>query len=106
AKQYQIMYFRATCLRCQREVQLFHERPKSFAESFIDGSEFVRSFKMLAINATAGADVIAHFFQPGELIWIEANSGTTLLFQPTSETFAHVFFEWFERSCWFDGSAD
>ena len=52
---------------------------------------------MLAIDAAAGTDVVAHLFEPGELVGSEGYSGGALLFEPFSETLADVFFEWFER---------
>jgi hypothetical protein len=61
---------------------------------------------MFAIDAAAGADVVAHLFEPDELISSEVSSSGALLLQPGCETLADVFFEWFERSCRFDGGSD
>ena len=61
---------------------------------------------MLAIDAAAGADVVAHLFEPGELVGCEGDSGGAFLFEPSSEALTDVFFERFERSCGFDGGAD
>ena len=61
---------------------------------------------MLAIDAAAGADVVAHLFEPRELVGSEGDSGSALFFKPIGEALADVFFEWLERSCWFDGGSD
>ena len=91
----------------QRElIKFIHQRPKLFAKSFVDRPENVVGFEMLAIDAAAGADVVAHLFEPGELVGSESDSGGAFFFEPSGEALADVFFEWFERSCRFDGSAD
>src|SRR4051812_36874036 len=61
---------------------------------------------MLPIDAAAGADVVAHLFEPGELVSCEDDSRSSLFLKPTNETLTDVFFEGFEWCCWFDGSTD
>src|SRR6266513_5862330 len=61
---------------------------------------------MFAIDAAAGADVVAHLFQPGELVAGECDSGSTLFFEPSIEALADMFFEWLKRSCWLDCGAN
>ncbi len=72
----------------------------------MDWAENVVGFEMFAIDAAAGADVVPHLFQPGQLIGGEGDSGGALVFEPSSETLADVFFERFERSCRFNRSTD
>src|SRR5437764_27848 len=80
--------------RGEGEVEFFHQWPEAFAESFIDRAEDVVGVEMLAIDAAAGADVVAHLFEPGKLVGSEGNSGSALLVQPGCEALTNVFFEW------------
>src|SRR5439155_3607964 len=61
---------------------------------------------MFAIDAAAGADVVAHLFQPRELIWLKDDSCRAFFFEPLRETLFHMFFEWFEWCRWFDRGAN
>lgn len=51
---------------------------------------------MIAVDAAAGADVVAHLFQPGELVGCEGGPGDALFFKPARETLPNVFFERFK----------
>src|SRR5439155_24559134 len=74
--------------RGEGEVEFFHQWPEAFAESFIDRAEDVVGDEMLAIHASAGADVVTHLFQPGELIRSEGGAGPAFFLEPADKTLA------------------
>ena len=69
-KLFDINFFFAAPLRScgKSEIKFVHQRPEFLAESFVDRAENIVGFEMLAIDAAAGADVVAHLFEPGELV--------------------------------------
>lgn len=90
----------------QSKVEFLHQRPESFAKGAVDRAQDIIGLQVIAVDAAAGADVIAHFFQPGELGVVELDSGGAFSFQPGGEALADVIFERLKRSLGFDGGAD
>jgi len=103
---FEFCFHPSSLLRGQSEVEFFHEWPEAFAESLIDRAEDIVGLEVFALDAAAGANVIAHLFQPGELIGGETDSSAALLFESSGESLPNVFFERFERSCGFDRGAN
>ena len=92
--------------RGEGEVEFFHERPKAFAKGTVDRAEDVVGFEVVAVHAAAGADVVAHLFQPREVVGAEGGAVGTFLCHPLIKSLVHMLLKWFEDGLLLEGETD